>query len=122
MEILKKSEGFAKKVKIIRLINRKYIWETIHLNFEIRNKKDIELIIIDKLKSLLINLDGTIHPTNPRMPILYLLLKGIKPSCKINEKDLRKNICDTFPIIDVKVYQKFRKSLKTLDKYLLDTY
>ncbi len=120
VEILKKVEEFVKKVKIIRLINRKYIWETIHLNLEIRNKNDIELIIIDKLKSLLRNLDDKIHPTNPRMPILYLLLKGIKPSCKINEKDLRKKICDTFPIIDVRVYQKFRKYLKTLDKYILN--
>jgi len=55
------------------------------------------------------------------MPILYLILKGIKHSklCKINEKDLRKQICDNFPIVDVKIYQKFRNPLKTLDNYIL---
>jgi DNA repair exonuclease SbcCD nuclease subunit len=119
VEISKKVENFIKKVKIIRLTNRKYIWRTVHLNFEIRNKLDVELIIADKLKSLLRYLDDGIHPTNPRVPILYLLLKGIKPACKINEKDLRKKICNTFPIIDVRVYQKFRNTLKTLDNYIL---
>jgi len=119
VEISKKVEKFIKQIKIIRLINRKYIWETLHLKFEIRNKKDIEIIIIEKLKSFLRYLDNNIHPTNPQVPILYLLLKGIKPSCKINEKDLRKKICNTFPVIDVRVYQKFRKSLKTLDNFIL---
>ncbi|MFW9873733.1 MAG: exonuclease SbcCD subunit D [Candidatus Thorarchaeota archaeon] len=119
VEISKKNEIFVKKVKVIRLINRKYIWKTLFLNFEIRNKSDVELIIIDKLKSLLRHLDSNIHPANPCVPILYLLLKGIKPICKINEKELRKKICDIFPVIDVRIYQKFRNSLKTLDNYLL---
>jgi len=118
VDISKKVEEFIKEVKEIRLINRKYIWEMVYLKFEIRKKNDIELIIIDKLKSLLRYLDNNIHPTNPQMPILYLLLKGKKPSCKINEKDLRKKLCEIFPIIDVRVYQKFRKSLKTLDNYI----
>ncbi|MFW9878405.1 MAG: exonuclease SbcCD subunit D [Candidatus Thorarchaeota archaeon] len=119
VEVSKKFEKFVKTVKMIRLINRKYIWKTLHLSFEITSKIDLELIIINKLKSLLRHLNNNLHPTNPRMPILYLLLKGMKPSCKINEKELREKICDTFPIIDVRIYQKFKNSLKTLDKYLL---
>jgi DNA repair exonuclease SbcCD nuclease subunit len=119
VEITKRGEEFVKQVKNLRLVNRKYIWETIYLNFEIRNKKDIELIIIDKLKSSLKYLDNNVHLNNPRVPILYLLLKGIKPNCKINDKDLRKKICDTLPIIDVRIYKKFKKCIKTLDKYIL---
>ena len=120
VEILKKDEKYVKKVKAIRLINRKYMWKTLYLSYEIRNKKDFEFILIKKLKSLLRNLDDKIDPTDPRMPILNLRLKGTKPSCKINEKDLRKKICDIFPIVDVRVHQKFRISLKTLDKYMLN--
>ncbi|MFX0164521.1 MAG: exonuclease SbcCD subunit D [Promethearchaeota archaeon] len=119
VEITNKGVEFVKKVKNLRLINRKYIWETVYLNFEIRNKNDIELFIIDKLKSSLKYLDKNVHLTNPRVPILYLVLKGIKPSCKINNKDLRKMIYDTLPILDVVIYQKFKKCIKTLDKYIL---
>ncbi|MBA7609932.1 hypothetical protein ES703_17132 [subsurface metagenome] len=55
------------------------------------------------------------------MSILYLILKGREPSksCKIKEKDLRSKICNKFPIVDVKIYQKFVTSLKTLDNYIL---
>jgi DNA repair exonuclease SbcCD nuclease subunit len=120
VEILKKVEKFEKKVKFIRLINRNYIWKTIYLSFEIRNKKDFEFIIIKRLKSLLNNIDAKFHPSNPRMPILNLLLKGMRPSCKINEGDLRKKLCDRFPIIDVRIYQKFKTPLKTLDNYMLN--
>lgn len=119
-EISKKSEKFVKKVNIIRLTNRKYLWETIYLNYEIRDKKDIELYIIERLKTALKYLKRDIHPSNPQMPLLYLILKGRKPfkSCKIKEKDLRSKICNNFPIVDVKIYQKFVKSLKTLDNYI----
>jgi len=114
-------EKFIKQVKLIRLTNRKYIWKTIYLNFEIRNKKVLEEFITNRLKSSLKHLNYEIYPFNPQMPILYLILKGKKPSklCKINEKDLRKKICDVFPIVDVKIYQKFKNPLKTLDNYIL---
>ena len=121
VEISKNCERFVKQVKIIQLINRKYIWQTININFETRNKNDIEKFIIDKLKSSLKYLNSKLHPSDPQMPELYLILKGIEPlkSCKINEKDLRIKICDILPIVDVKVYQKFVKSLKNLDNYIL---
>jgi len=50
-----------------------------------------------------------------------LIIKGNQPSksCKINEKGLRRKICDTFPIIDVQIYKKFKTTLRTLDNYIL---
>ncbi|MFX0106139.1 MAG: hypothetical protein ACFE75_11695, partial [Candidatus Hodarchaeota archaeon] len=115
------SKNFVKKVKVFRLTNRKYLWEKIYLNLEFKNKKDIEELIIKRLKSSLKYLNYEIHPSNPQMPILYLTLKGIKPSksCKINEKDLKRKICHLLPLVDVKIYQKFGKSLKTLDSYII---
>jgi len=84
-------------------------------------KQDFEKLIIDKLKSSLKHLNSNLHPSNPQMPILYLILKGTEPvkSCKINEKDLRIKICNILPVIDVRIYQKFVRSLKTLDNYIL---
>ncbi len=121
VEISKKFEKFVKKVKVLRLINRKYIWETIKVNFEIRNKKNFEEFIIDELNPSLKYLNHNINPSNPQMPLLYLIIKGKEPSksCKINEKDLKKKICETFPIIDVQIYKKFKTPLKTLDNYIL---
>jgi hypothetical protein len=54
------------------------------------------------------------------MPLLYLKLQGFKPlkQCRIHEKDLRKKICDSFPVIDIRVYQKFISPSKTLDNYI----
>lgn len=119
VEISKKLETFVKYVTIFRLNNRRYVWKTVHLNFEVRKKDKLEFIIIDKLRNSLSNIDVKIHPSNPRMPLLYLVIKGIKPSYKINEKDLRDKICENLPILDVKVYQKFSESLKTLDQYIV---
>ncbi len=55
------------------------------------------------------------------MPLLYLNIKGKGPSksCKINEKDLKRKICETFPIIDVQIYKKFKTTLRTLENYIL---
>ncbi|MFX1302666.1 MAG: exonuclease SbcCD subunit D [Promethearchaeota archaeon] len=121
VEISKKFEKFVKQVKKIRLINRKYLWVTINFNFEIRNKNDIEPYLNEKLSSSINYLNYDLHPSNPQMPVLYLILKGKKPSksCKINEKDLRRKLCNTFPIIDIKIYQKFESSLTTLDNYIV---
>ncbi|MFX0088121.1 MAG: exonuclease SbcCD subunit D [Candidatus Hodarchaeota archaeon] len=119
VKVSKKFETFTKQVKIIRLNNRRYIWKTIHLNFEVRKKEDLELIIIDKLYSTLKNIDDEIHPSNPQMPILYLVVKGIKPSFKVKEKDLKEKICDHLPILDIRLYQKFSESIRTLDQYIL---
>ena len=119
VEISEKLGVFTKQVKIFRLNNRRYIWKTVRLNFEVRKKDNLELIIIDKLRKLLGNIDDKIPPSNPRMPLLYLIVKGIKPLCKIKEKDLREKICENLPILDVRVYQKFSESLKTLDQYIL---
>ena len=119
VEISRKNGMFAKQVKIHRLNNRRYVWKTVKLNFEVRKRDDLELIIIDRLCRLLGNINDKIPPSNPRMPLLYLIVKGIKPLCKINEKGLREKICESLPVLDVRVYQKFNESLKTLDQYIL---
>ncbi|UCC20986.1 MAG: DNA repair exonuclease [Promethearchaeota archaeon] len=121
VEVSKKFENFEKKVINLCLVNRKYLWDTIYLNDDFRNKKEIVAFIINKLGSSLKYLNSNIHASNPKMPVLYLILKGVKPSklSKFNEKELKKKISDTYPVVDVKIYQKFNKSLKTLDNYIL---
>ncbi|MFW9901354.1 MAG: hypothetical protein ACFFDY_08700, partial [Candidatus Thorarchaeota archaeon] len=121
VEISKISGKFVKRVKVLHLMNRKFVWETIKLNVEIRNKKKFEEYIINKLNSSLKFLNHEIKPSNFQMPILYLILKGKEPSksCKINEKELRRKISETFPIVDVQIYRKFQIPLRTLDNYIL---
>ncbi|MFX1569638.1 MAG: exonuclease SbcCD subunit D [Promethearchaeota archaeon] len=121
VEISKISDKFVKKVKVLHLMNRKYLWETIKLNVEIKTKKKFEEYIINALNSSLKYLNYEIEPSNLQMPTLYLILKGKKPSksCKVNEKDLRIKISEKFPIVDVQIYKKFQIPLRTLDNYIL---
>jgi hypothetical protein len=53
------------------------------------------------------------------LPILYLIIKGTRPKCKINEKDLRKKLSAELPILDSKIYQKFNESIRTIDQYMI---
>jgi len=111
--------GKKKKVFKLNLNNRTYNWQTIRLPFEFRKRTNLNEFILQKLKLPLGSLKVDIDPGNLKMPILYLILKGKNPckSCRINEKELRRLICDNFPIVDVKVYQKFT-SFETIDKYI----
>ncbi|MFX0005913.1 MAG: exonuclease SbcCD subunit D [Promethearchaeota archaeon] len=121
VQVRKINEKFEKSVKNVQLANRNYLWKSVYFNFEMRNNQEIEYYILNKLDNSLQDLNYKYHPSTPKMPILYLILKGIKPlkSCKIKEKELRTKICNTFPVVDVKIYQKYVKSLKTIDNYIL---
>ena len=118
VEIIGK-EKHIKKVHMIRLNNRNYLWETIICK-SYRNKFDFYKYIIQKLKQSLKTLIPNIEPSNSMMPVLFLILKGLKPSksCNIKEKELSSLILDEIPLVDVKIYRKFTNSSKSLDKYL----
>lgn len=112
-------EKFNKHVHMIPINNRNYLWQTIVCK-SFRNKFDYYKYVIQKLKQSLKTLNPDIEPSNSMMPVLYLILKGIKSSksCNIKEKELRQIILEEFPVVDVKVYQKFTNYSKSLDKYL----
>ena len=116
-----KDEIFKKSIKIIRLNNRSHQWQTIFVSKQQKNKQELYNEVINKLEKVFRYSDTNIKPSDSEMPILNLILKGEEPSksCKIKINDLRELLCNTFPIIDVKIYQKFTKQTSTLDKYLL---
>lgn len=120
VEVKKKGIQFIKKVRSIRLINRKHLWKTIRFKNWLMKKEDLYEFIIKTLKASLGYLNFNIKPSNPKMPILYLILKGKKPSkfCKIYEKELREIICKNLPVVDVKIYMKFDNPIKTLDGFI----
>ena len=110
---------FTKKVKIIRLNNRKSIWKTI--NFQKQIKRNVELYnyLSRELRKSLKSLNPDLEPSDLEMPVLYLILKGKEPakSLRIKEKELREFICDNFPVVDARIYKKFEDSTTTIDKY-----
>lgn len=120
VEVKRKNKEFIKNIKSIRLTNRKNLREIIHFRTQFIKKNELNELIIKRLKNNLQFLDSKILPSNTEMPILYLILKGNKPanSCKINEKEIRKIICEIFPVVDVKIYQKFDNPIKTLDGFI----
>ena len=113
-------EKFTKNVQIIRLQNRCHQWDVIFFPKPIRNKQDLYNLIFHKLKPIFKYLKRNVRASNMRIPVLYLVLKGKRPvnSFKINEKELRNRICENFPVLDVKIYQKFTYKMTRLDKFL----
>jgi DNA repair exonuclease SbcCD nuclease subunit len=110
---------FTKRLQSIRLNNRKHIWDTISFPKQLKNKDEVNNFILQRLKISLNQLKTDLKPIDPQMPILYLVLKGLKPSKlpKINIKTLTNLICENFPVVDVRIYQKFSESNKTIDNY-----
>jgi len=116
-----KNGTYTKSVQKIQLKNRKHRWEQIYFRTEFRNKNKMYEYIIQKLKkSFEKDKDLRKISENIQTPVLFLLLKGIKPfyRCKINLKDLTKLICENLPVVDVRIYQKFSDFLKTLDTFI----
>jgi len=120
VEIKRKATQFIKRVRSVRLINRKHLWKTILFKNQLMTKEDVYDFIIKTLQASLAYLNFNIEPSNPEMPILYLILKGKKPFkfYKSYEKELGVLICETLPVVDVRIYQKFDNPFKTLDKYI----
>jgi len=111
--------NFVKHIYPIRLRNRNYIWKTIHFSKQFKNKERMNRFIVQKLKDSLKNLRNDLEPSDPKKPILFLSLTGKKPakSCKIDEKHLNNILSETLPIVGVRIYQKFKNPLKTIDKF-----
>ena len=117
---VKYNEIFTKNVQTIRLNNRCHQWETLILPKYLKNKEEFQSFIIQKLETVFKYSSTHSKPSSTKMPLLNLILKGKNPlkTKKINTRDLTNLICDTFPVVDVRVYQKFTNSLTTLDKYI----
>ena len=113
-------EIFTKNVQIIRLNNRRHQWEVIFFPKPIVTKQNFYNYIFHKLEPVFKYREPNLKASNRRSPSLYLVLKGKKPvnSFKINEKELRNRICEKFPVVDVKIYQKFTSNMIKLDKYM----
>lgn len=112
---------FAKEVYPLQLVNRNYIWKTIYFPHPFNSKKEMVNFITNKLQSELNYLDKNYFDlSNPKVPILYLVLKGRKLLLrgKFNEKELNEELLKVLPIVDVRVYQKYWESIKTLNQYL----
>ncbi|MFX1498053.1 MAG: exonuclease SbcCD subunit D [Promethearchaeota archaeon] len=115
------SSTFAKEVYPIQLINRKSIWKTLYLPYPFKTQKEMMIFITNRLESELNYLDKSCNDlSNPKVPILYLVLKGRKSLLhgKFNEKELKEELMKALPIVDLGVYQKYYESVKTLNQFL----
>lgn len=119
VEVLK-NKSFTKMIYKIRLPNRKHIWQNIYFHKPFKNREDIYNYVIKKLETLLRYLNPGLKPLNLQMPVLCLILKGKKPMkcCKVNKKELVKLICEKFPVVDVRIYEKFKNNIIKIDAYL----
>ncbi|MFX0179634.1 MAG: exonuclease SbcCD subunit D [Candidatus Hodarchaeota archaeon] len=111
---------YEKKVHFLRLINRKHIWKTIYFPYSFKSKENIKKFITNKLKVEINSSEDELDLSNPKVPILYLVLKGWKPllKYKLNERDLKAEILQSLSLVDVKIFQKFSDHIKKLNEYL----
>jgi DNA repair exonuclease SbcCD nuclease subunit len=113
-------EKYVKKNCSIPLKNRNYIWKTIHFPTHFRKKQVMHDYLFQKLNVLLNFLDPKLDPSELKMPIFYLILKGRKPfkSCKIKTTELSALIREKYPVVDTRIYLKFEDQIETMDRYL----
>ncbi|TFF87454.1 MAG: hypothetical protein EU550_03215 [Promethearchaeota archaeon] len=111
--------GYNKDIKIINLHNRIHKNEMIYINKFFDKRKELCDFIITQLKKRISsyqywNIDNAMNP------VLILTLRGIKPSnrCIKNNCYLNRAIYDALPVIDVKIYHKYNKIMKSLENYL----
>lgn len=100
----------------ISLDNRNYVSETITLKKSINNWNFFRDIIINRLKHCLYCLE----PSDNKIPVLYLTLKGVKPlkTCKVDLAQLKREILTSVPVIDVQIYQKYSEPAILLENFL----
>jgi DNA repair exonuclease SbcCD nuclease subunit len=117
---ISKEDKFTKDVQIIRLNNRRHQWEVIFFPKHAKNKHEFYNFIFQKLDLVFKYFNPQIKTSIDVEPVLYLVLKGKKPSYpfRINEKELKNRIRDKFPVLDVNIYQKFTSSAIKLDRYM----
>lgn len=118
---ISKEDKYIKIVKKIQLSNRTFRWESIYFQRQFRDKEKLYAYITQKLGKSLSSINNfDLKPSNVQIPVLLLTLKGRKPvtKCKINEKELSKLLCESLPVVDVRIYQKFSNFLKTIDEFV----
>jgi DNA repair exonuclease SbcCD nuclease subunit len=119
VNIFKSSKGgFSKTVKIIRLHNRPYQYEMIFVNRYFAEQQNFNLFIINQLKQRIQS--SFRHKKKEVDPVLLLHLRGIEPAknCRNKGANLRKLICNKLPFIDVRIYEKFKTPIKSLENYV----
>jgi DNA repair exonuclease SbcCD nuclease subunit len=120
VEVFKDANGFSKRVKSIKLINREILWKTICLPFQFKEKNKFFEYLLSQLSLYLKDFRNELKPTNYQLPLLYLKIIGIKPvkTCKITKKEIRKLICGSFSILDARIYFEYNRASKSIVQYL----
>ena len=101
----------------INLENRNHVSETITLKKSINNWDIFRNLIITKLQ----NKFNHLEKKNDKLPMLYLLLKGVKPpkTFKVDLTQLKRDILTNIPVIDVHISQKYSESAILLENFLV---
>ena len=112
---------YKKKVIELKLNNRKGMWISLNFKFPFSNKEQMNSYILNSLRIEMQKRESVILALNSnKKPCLFLNVGGVKPfnTCKVNKKELELLICEQFPVIDVKIYQKFTEPVKSILSYL----
>ncbi len=115
-----KGNKFSFDVRNITLKNREHLWYTIYFPQIFQTENEIISFINEKLiKKFSNDIENRIL-TPSQNPILYLVLRGIKPlfSGNLDLKLLQDSILKKFPVVSIRIYEKYVEKIKTLETYI----
>ena len=115
------NQKYKKKVIELKLNNRKAIWIKLNFKLPFSNKEQMNNYILNSLRMEMQKRETVILALySNKNPCLFLKLGGIKPftTCKVNKKELEHLIYEQFPVVDVKIYQKYTEPVKSIISYL----
>jgi DNA repair exonuclease SbcCD nuclease subunit len=114
-----KNEGFSVNVKSIKLRNRSIMWKSIKISHSFENYTGLSQYLNKKLIENLGNYKVNRHFSDLSKPILYLKLSGKIPfkNQKLNRRKLANLLKENLPVIDLRIYPKFTRNIRTLDDF-----
>ena len=113
-------ELFKKRIRKIKLNNRKAIWKTVKIPYEFKNKKDFYSYIIRTLKCAPEWREDKIKPRENNLPFLILTLRGVNPfpNREIKSRLIQSVLNEELPIIGIRIYQRYDSKPISLENYL----
>ena len=115
-----KRNKFAVDVKNITLKNRKHLWVTIYFPQIFQREQDAISFITEKLIKKFSNDVEKRNLSHSKKAVLYLVLRGNKPlfSGNLDLKYLQDTILKQFPVISIRIYEKYVEKSRTLETFI----
>ena len=115
-----KKNKFSFDVTNITLKNRDHLWFTIYFPQIFQREQDVISFITEKLMKKFSNDVENGFLSHSQKFVLYLVLRGNKPlfSGNLDLRNLQDMILKQFPVISIRIYEKYVENIRTLETFI----